>query len=193
MFWELNIFIEMQTATIDKSKHWTAEDYLQLEEGLLAQLINGQLIVSPAPTPNHQRVIRNLYDALKALNPNGEVLFSPLDLYIDNTNVLQPDICYISQSSKHIISKRGLEGPPELVVEVLSPSNSFIDRNAKKRKYLEFGVQEYWIVDPDNKTLEIYTNSLETPSLYLSEQGEITSIVLDSLSFDLSLLFSGLE
>ncbi len=183
----------MQTATIDKSKHWTAEDYLQLEEGMLAQLISGQLIMSPAPTPNHQRVIRNLYDALKALNPNGEVLFSPLDLYIDNTNVLQPDICYISQSSKHIISNRGLEGPPELVVEVLSPSNSFIDRNAKKRKYLEFGVQEYWIVDPGNKTLEIYTNSLETPSLYLSEQGEITSIVLESLSFDLSLLFKGLE
>ena len=183
----------MQIATIDKSKHWTAEDYLQLEEGLLAQLINGQLIMSPAHTPNQQRVIRNLYDALKALNPNGEVLFSPLDLYIDNTNVLQPDICYISLSSKHIISNRGLEGPPEIVVEVLSPSNSFIDRNAKKRKYLEFGVQEYWIVDPGNKTLEIYTNSLETPSLYLSEQGEITSIVLDSLSFDLSLLFSGLE
>lgn len=179
----------MQTATIDRSKEWTVEDYLQLEEGLLAQLINGDLIMSPAPTPKHQRVLRELYDCLKELDLKGELFFSPIDLYVDAKNVLQPDLVFIADMQKEIITSRGIEGAPDLVIEVLSPSNSFIDRNTKKRKYLEFGVKEYWIVDPGNQTLEIYTDDLDKPLLYLAGEGEVTSPLLDGSGFELSRIF----
>ena len=179
----------METATIDRSKEWTVDDYALLEEGLLAQLINGELIMSPAPTPKHQRVLRELLYVLKDLKLKGELFFSPIDLYIDQKNVLQPDLVLIAPNQKTSVTERGIEGPPELVVEVLSPSNSFIDRNTKKRKYLEFGVKEYWIVDPGNQTLEIYTDDPDTPSLYLAGEGPVTSKALGSSSFDLKVIF----
>jgi len=179
----------MEAAIIDRSKEWTVKDYLQLEEGLLAQLIEGNLIMSPAPTTIHQRTLRELYDALK-ISLDGELFFSPVDLYIDDKNVLQPDLVYISREKISIITERGIEGVPDVVVEVISPSNSFIDRNAKRKKYLDFGVKEYWIVDPANKTLEIYTSQdYDTPSLYLIEEGVVTSSVSDELNFNLKDIF----
>ena len=178
----------MQTAIIDNSKNWTVEDYLQLEEGLLAQLIDGELIMSPAPTTLHQRVLRRLYDLFNQIE-QGEIFFSPIDLYLNEKNVLQPDLIFITEDNKSIITERGIEGPPEIVVEVISPSNSFVDRNSKKRKYLEFGVREYWIVDPGNKTLEVYTDNLDKPYLYLSGEGEVHSTVLKELKFDLAQVF----
>ncbi len=179
----------MQTATIDRSKEWTVEDYLQLEEGLLAQLIDGELIMSPAPTTQHQRVLRSLFRAFDQFGNVGEAFFSPIDLYLNDKNVLQPDLIFISDENKSIVSDKGIVGPPEIVVEVISPSNSFVDRNTKKRKYLEFGVKEYWVVDPGNKTLEIYTDDLDKPHLYLSGEGQVSSTVLQELSFDLNTVF----
>lgn len=179
----------MQTASIDRSKIWTVGDYLQLEEGVLAQLIDGELIMSPAPTPLHQRTLKQLFRKFDQKHFSGEVLFAPIDLYIDDSNVLQPDLVFIAEKQKSILTSRGIEGPPEVVVEIISPSNSFLDRNTKKRKYLEFGVREYWIVDPGNQTLEIYTDDLDHPRLYLSSNGEVSSTVIRDLSFDLSEVF----
>jgi Uma2 family endonuclease len=78
------------------------------------------------------------------------------------------------------------------VIEIISPSNIFIDRNSKKKSYLDFGVQEYWIVDPGNKTLEIYTpqTGKDIPILYLAEQGAVKSSVLVNLEFNLQEIFS---
>jgi len=182
----------MQTATIDRSKNWTVEDYLQLEEGLLAQLIDGELIMSPAPTTQHQRVLKNLFKILDQFDGFGETLFAPIDLYLNDKNVLQPDLVFIAEKNNHFVTDRGIEGPPEIVVEVISPSNSFVDRNTKKRKYLEFGVKEYWIVDPGNKTLEVYTDNLDKPHLYLSTDGEVSSTILTGLKFDLAEVFKTL-
>ncbi len=178
----------MLTATIDRSKEWKAEDYLRLEEGLLAQLIEGELIMSPAPNPRHQEIIGRLFLIFQKFKKKGKSLFSPIDLYLDDKNVFQPDLVFLS--SKEIISEKGIEGPPDIVVEVISPSNSFIDRNIKKRKYLEFGVKEVWIVDPANQTLEIYTDSEEKPSLYLAGEGKVRSTVLNELSFELESFFN---
>ncbi|MEQ9468622.1 MAG: Uma2 family endonuclease [Ekhidna sp.] len=179
----------MEVATIDRSKEWTVDDYLQLEEGLLAQLIDGNLIMSPAPTTNHQRVLRKLYDFLSA-TLKGEIFFSPIDLYINEQNVLQPDLVYISESRNEIVTERGIEGTPDLVIEVISPSNSFIDRNTKRKKYLDLGVTEYWIVDPANQTLEIYTPmEYDTPKGYLIREGKVKSDVSDSIGFDLKSIF----
>ncbi len=176
----------MDKATIDKSKVWNVKDYEQLEEGLLAQLIKGELIMSPAPVPQHQRILRNLFIQLDKSFNTGELYFSPIDLYLDNQNIYQPDLLFVSEDNKNIITGKAIEGAPDLIVEVISPSNSFIDRNTKKRKYLEFGVIEYWIVDPANKTLEIYTpEDHDTPRLYLVKAGQISSLVSQSIAFNL--------
>ena len=149
--------------------------------------------MSPSPSPYHQRISRMLFNKLfNASEPLGEVFYAPIDLFIDQKNVFQPDLVYISSEKADIISKRGIEGTPDLIVEILSPSNIFTDRNQKKTIYQKMGVKEYWIVDPANKTLEIYRHNqidLDTPSLYLAGEGEVTSQVLTNLRFDLKEIF----
>ncbi len=179
----------METARIDRTKEWTVDDYLMLGEDLLAQLINGELVMSPAPNTTHQRVLRNLYDQLNVLKLGGELFFAPIDLYVDQSNVFQPDLVFVSNKIKSIITERGIEGVPSLIAEVVSPSNSYVDRNLKKHKYLEIGVLEYWIVDPGNKTLEVYTSNEDKPTLYLAGEGEVASGVLGAKTFDLKRLF----
>ena len=142
----------METVTIDRTKNWTVDDYLLLGElKTPCQLINGELIMSPAPSPSHQRVLRNLFKAFDRANTQGEIFFAPIDLHINSLNVFQPDLAYLKNENKKYISERGIEGPPDIIVEVISPSNIFTDRNTKKKIYLEFGVSEYWIVDPGNR------------------------------------------
>ncbi|UXE66451.1 MAG: Uma2 family endonuclease [Chryseotalea sp. WA131a] len=183
----------MQTATIDRSKEWTVEEFMQLEESnLLCELINGEVFMSPAPSFTHQIVSGNLYDLLKAFaRKNGGVaLFSPVDVILDRKNVFQPDLLYVAKENLGIISERGLNAAPDLAVEIISPSNSFKDRNQKRKLYQKFGVKEYWIIDPGNLTLEIYDFSMEdTPILYLVEDGTVTSKLLPGLSFNFKDLF----
>ena len=184
----------MQTATIDKTKEWNVDDYLLLEESNLpCELINGELFMSPAPNPNHQRISRRLFKLLDgAIKNSGEVFYSPIDLFIDSKNVFQPDLVYISKKSKVYVTERGIEGPPEIIVEIISPANGYSDRNRKKKTYLAFGVKEYWIVDPANKTIEIYTpkTGLDSPLLCLAEEGEVSSSVLKNLKFNVSDIFN---
>lgn len=183
----------MNTLTIDKTKDWTVEDYLLLGEiKTPCQLINGELIMSPAPKPNHQKVSRRLFKLIdKATAGKGELFYAPIDLYIDNKNVFQPDLVYLSSKHTSSLTERGIEGLVDLVVEIISPSNSYTDRNQKKKKYLEFGVTEYWIVDPANQTIEIYTPAAgqDIPVLYLSGNGRVQSNAIPSLSFELKELF----
>ncbi|MEM8896244.1 MAG: Uma2 family endonuclease [Bacteroidota bacterium] len=180
----------MQVAQFDRSKTWTVEDYLQLDEGLLTQLIEGTLVMSPAPAFIHQQVLRELFLQLNTILDSGELVFAPTDLYIDEKNVLQPDLMFIAADNCHIITSRGVEGAPDLVIEVLSPSNSFIDRNTKKRKCLSVGVKEYWLIDPVNRTLEVYKPAdLDTPSLYVVESGAVSPTVFSNHSFEFADIF----
>lgn len=184
----------MKALTIDNSKIWTVEDYLLLGElSTPCQLIDGDLIMSPAPTPNHQRISRRIFNFLSKFAPESdEVFYAPIDLYIDKQNVLQPDLLFIAKENKDIITHRGIEGVPDLIVEIISPSNIFTDRNKKKKIYQQIGVKEFWIVDPANKTLEIYSKSqadLDTPSLFLVGEGEVRSAVLPELIFNLQDIF----
>ncbi|MCA6378228.1 MAG: Uma2 family endonuclease [Cytophagales bacterium] len=184
----------MQNATIDRTKEWTVEDFVQLEESNLpCELINGELFMSPAPSLTHQVVSSNLNDILKAYAKKigGFVAYSPFDVYLDNKNVFQPDLLLVRKQNLAIITERGLQGAPDLAVEIISPSNAFKDRNHKRRLYQKFGVKEYWIVDPGNRTLEIYDfSSEETPILYLVGEGEVTSNLLPGLSFSFADLFT---
>ncbi|MDZ7646264.1 MAG: Uma2 family endonuclease [Cytophagales bacterium] len=182
----------MRTLTIDNTKEWTVDDYLLLGEiKTPCQLINGELILSPAPHPNHQRVLRKLFTAFDSIGLAGELFFAPIDLYIDHKNVFQPDLVFIGDKNKEYLTDRGVEGPADLVVEIISPSNSYTDRNQKKNSYLKFGIQEYWIVDPGNKTIEIYTptGGIDVPVLFVSEEGIATSPSLKNVAIDLKDIF----
>ncbi|HHP7241047.1 MAG TPA: Uma2 family endonuclease [Cyclobacteriaceae bacterium] len=106
----------MDTATIDNSKVWIVKDYEQLEEGILAQLIKGELIMSPAPVPQHQRILRNLFIQLDKSLSTGELYFSSIDLYLDNQNIYQPDLLFVSEDNKNIITVKGIEGVLDLIV-----------------------------------------------------------------------------
>lgn len=184
----------MQTLTIDKTKEWTTEDYFMLGEiSMPCQLINGELIMSPAPKPLHQIISSLLNDFLKkaARKEEGLVLYAPVDVVIDQKNVFQPDLLFLSKERKRHLTDRGIEGPPDLIVEILSPSNSYTDRYEKKDAYQHFGVLEYWLVDPANQTLEVYHGqNWQKPILYLAEEGQVSSQVLATLDFDLKEIFT---
>src|SRR5262249_32369937 len=86
----------------------------------------------------------------------GEVLYAPIDVILADTTIVQPDLVYLDPAGAHLVSDRGIEGPPTLAVEILSPSTTRNDRGIKAELYRRYGVPHYWIVDPDGRTLEAY-------------------------------------
>jgi Uma2 family endonuclease len=140
---------------------WTYEDWLQLpDDGYLYEVIDGVLYMSPPPLIRHQRgIIRfaDLFLAFLKLHPMGEVLIAPVGVRFPNQPVpLQPDIVFVKAERLGIIGENYIEGVPDLIVEILSPSNWLYDRREKMQVYQEAGVPEYWIVDPRAQTIEIY-------------------------------------
>jgi Uma2 family endonuclease len=131
------------------------EVFQMLPEGTLAELINASLYMSPAPTSDHQRIVGKLYRILASFaedNDLGEVFLAPFEVYLDeHSNVVEPDIVFVSRQRAHLIQRSGLHGAPDFVIEILSSSNSRHDKVIKKELYERFGIAEYWIVDPETK------------------------------------------
>jgi Uma2 family endonuclease len=134
------------------------EAFELMPEGTLCQLINDVIIMSPAPTPDHQSVSGIIYEEISRLVKTkklGKVFYSPIDVYLNDKNVFQPDIVFISKERSEIIDwNRGIMGAPDLVVEVLSKGSQKYDLNDKKVGYETSGVKEYWVVDPKTKWCE---------------------------------------
>jgi Uma2 family endonuclease len=138
----------------------TYAEYRELPEtGPKYQLVEGELCMSPAPNLRHQLVVGNLYAALRhfVLSCNlGTVVLAPIDIILSDENVLQPDIAYISAAHSSILVPEGVRGAPELCVEVLSERTRSLDMGIKRTLYARHGVTEYWAVDPDAKTLDLF-------------------------------------
>ena len=136
------------------------EVYKMLPEGTLAEVINGQLYMSPAPNTNHQRVSGKIEFLLRSYVENhslGEIFDAPYDVYLDEeNNAVQPDIIFVSTQNSYIVKSHGIVGVPDLIVEFLSPSNNTHDLVTKKELYEKFGVKEYWIIDPATKESLVY-------------------------------------
>lgn len=136
-------------------------DYAALPaDGRRYEIHQGELSVTPAPSPKHQMVIANLFRALDAharARSIGVVLFAPLDVILSDTSVVQPDVLYLAGDRLPAISSRGVEGPPTLVVEVLSASTAEIDRHTKMQLSARHRVPHYWLLDPDGRVAEAYT------------------------------------
>src|SRR3990170_3499969 len=141
----------------------TYKDYEALPaDGRRYELHEGELSVTPAPSSRHQRILRNLNDVLWQHVKSrglGEVLFAPIDCILSNITVVQPDLLYLDPGRLNLVSDRGIEGPPTLVVEILSPTTTAIDRSTKRQLYAKYGVLYYWIVDPQARAVEAYVLS----------------------------------
>lgn len=144
---------------ISQKQVWTYSDYYKLDDDKRYEVLEGELIMTPAPLYIHQKIQSKLGFILQNyVNEKniGEILFSPLDVVLSKTNVLQPDIIYISNDNRKIIQKRGLFGPPDMVVEIISPSTTHRDLQVKKTIYEKFNINEFWVAYPDEKILENY-------------------------------------
>jgi Uma2 family endonuclease len=137
----------------------TYEEFRQLpDDGKRYELVCGKVHVTPAPATRHQAIVQNLSGNLWPFvikNRLGEVWTAPLDVRLAGETALQPDLIFISNARAGIIQVDWIEGAPDLVVEVLSPSTTAFDRATKRPIYAEAGVSEFWLIDPQAKTLEV--------------------------------------
>lgn len=136
----------------------TYADYLETSDDERYELLNGELILSPSPKEIHQYISSILHIMIGTFvreRSLGKVYYSPFDVVLSDTNVVQPDILFISNERADIITSDNVQGAPDLVVEILSPATAERDRTVKLDLYATHGVKEYWIVDPDAKTITV--------------------------------------
>jgi Uma2 family endonuclease len=135
-------------------------DYVALpDDGKRYEILDGELFVTPAPTPQHQIISGNLVWILEGHVRSrgiGKVLAAPLDVIFADSSIAQPDVVYLDNARMSLISPRGIEGAPNLLVEVLSPTTKRTDRHVKLALYARYDVPFYWIVDPAARALEAY-------------------------------------
>ncbi len=177
-----------------KKKRTVREQFLNLPEGTPCQLIIGEIIMTPRLVPLHQYVAGHLYMQLLQYvekNDLGQAFVAPLDVSFNEENIFQPDILFIRKGNLSIIGEKMIEGVPDLVVEVLSPSSAYHDLRTKFRVYEQSGVQEYWIVDLERKSVEVFSNSGKTFQLHQEVEGKgvVESVVLSGFSVALNDLF----
>lgn len=175
----------------------TYQDYLQLPEESRYEVLEGDLCMVPAPSHKHQRIANRINIALSSqveAKGLGEVNIAPFDVILADDAVVQPDVLVVLKENMGIIAPEGVRGAPDLVVEVLSPTNAHRDRGIKRRLYGRHGVKEYWIVDPDAQTVEVAVNvggRLDTLGLY-GPGDRIVSRVLPDLDLAIEDLRAGL-
>jgi Uma2 family endonuclease len=122
------------------------------------ELMNGELFVSPAPSPTHQDIVANVLVLVRGFAHQhglGEAWTAPLDVIFSSIDVVQPDVVFLSNERRHLLTRRGIEGAPDLCVEVISRGTASRDRITKRALYARFGVLEYWILDPRSRTIEL--------------------------------------
>jgi Uma2 family endonuclease len=174
----------------------TYEDYLLFPEDddLRHELIEGEHEVTPAPGLRHQRVLANLHLLLGAFVRDrglGEAFFAPFEVKLSNWNALQPDLLFVSRARAEAFTERGIEGPPDLVVEVLSPSTRRRDQTRKLAVYEKHAVPEYWIVDHERQRVLVHRRRGERydPPEELVLPAVLSSPLLPGLEIPLAELF----
>lgn len=141
-------------------RRWTYDEFARLpDDGNRYEVIGGELFVTPAPKPIHAKVatrISRLLEDFIEEHALGEVFGHAIDILFGEGDYLEPDILFVRQDRMGIVTDRGVEAAPDLVVEVLSPATASRDRRLKRDRYAFFGVPEYWLVDPTARRFEIY-------------------------------------
>lgn len=188
-----SILLEEQTST----KRFTYADYksLDVDDNFWYELINGELVKKSAPAPRHQIIQANLFWSFSSYvrqHSLGVILCAPVDVFVDDYSVPQPDLLFIAKENQHIITDDGVMGAPNLVVEILSPSSVKRDRSDKMRLYQRLQIPEYWIIDPKSETVEIYhfVNGVYDLVSFAVERGNVDSAQLAGFSLEVSSIFS---
>ncbi len=163
------------------------------DDGNRYEILQGNLLVTPAPSPFHQRVSKRLQRQLEAYfeaRALGEVFDAPVDVILTFHDVVEPDLVVVSDPKQ--ITKRAIEGAPLLVVEILSPSTRKRDRTVKARRYAELGIPHYWIVDPDAQRIECYRLQATTYAQILDgvSPARLTHPDFPDLQVDLSAIWA---
>lgn len=139
--------------------HWTYDEYAKLPgEGRLYQIVAGVLYMTPAPNLNHQDVCGNIFHFLREhvkMGGLGKVFPAPTDVELAPGTVVQPDVVVVLKANAEVMHPSRIIGAPDIVVEVASPSTATHDRHTKFQAYARAGVREYWIAEPDAKTVEL--------------------------------------
>lgn len=175
---------------------YTVEDFIKLDDGQRYELIGGELIVVPSPKPRHQRVANELSVELTIYlrhNPIGEV-YCDVDVHLGG-EIVAPDVLFISKERISIIGESNIQGAPDLVIEVLSPSTAFYDKKKKSKLYFTHGVKEYWLVDPDTRLVEVFVageKNWQWTGVFDSED-VLTTTFFPGLEICLSEIFKGLK
>ena len=181
-----------------KKMTWADFQEMDLPEGdtSIYELIRGEIVKRASPNTPHQRVSRKLlylmehYNRQKAL---GEIFHAPYDVFFDEENAgIQPDLIFVSNKRRFIIRENnGLVGVPDLIVEIISKGTMDKDRVLKKDLYEAFGVLEYWIVDPRNRSIEVYLLEDNRYGLFsfAAEEGKVKSSVLPDFQLEVSEIF----
>ena len=181
--------------TIAVDNRVTAEDYRALPEGgPQYQLIEGDLYMSPSPNRFHQDISRNIELIIAnylANHPIGIVYDAPLDVYLNDDNVFQPDLVFVARENYQVLTDAGIEGVPDLAIEILSPSTAKLDQNAKLRVYAQSGVKEFWVVDPETTTVAVYylQQNATHPAAVYSTADRFTSGLFPELEFSVADFF----
>jgi Uma2 family endonuclease len=159
------------------------------------ELINGEIVARNYPTASHQQILADLHLIIGShvkTNQLGRVLFAPFGVVLDDFDDVQPDLIFVSTAKQDIIREDGIFGVPDMLVEIISPSSIKTDRGKKFRLYERMGVAEYWIVDINNRSIEVYQR-LEVGYELMSfavEKGEVESFVLTGLRVAADSLFT---
>ena len=185
---QMSVVYETETPPAPRSDlgPYRRADYLALPDEPRCELLYGRLLVMTAPTVRHQKVVGRLFRLLLdfADRVGGQALVSPVDVELADHSIVQPDVIYVAASGSAILTTR-VEGAPDLVVEILSPSTARRDLGEKLRLYAEAGVLEYWIVDPGPGTFEFLERDEIGFRVRLPETGTYRSALIEGLELDI--------
>ena len=176
----------------DNGSMLTYEDYIEIpEDGKRHEIIEGTQFVSASPIPRHQFVLGQLHARFLELQEGGraDVLLAPIDVHLSKVDVVVPDLIAIASNSRHLIGPVKIEGAPELVAEILSPSTARRDRGAKRALYEFAGVAEYWVIDPQHNTLSQLSRIEGRFEERLLRSGRVESTAFPGFGFELASIF----
>jgi Uma2 family endonuclease len=176
----------------------TYDDFVLFpDDGKRHELIDGEHFVTPSPNLKHQAVSANLVALIWTYlrqNPLGKVYAAPLDVVFSHFDVVEPDLLYVSNARREVLTTKNVQGAPDLVVEIGSPSTRRRDEKLKHQLYERFNVTEYWVADPDIDVVRVYRlrdgTFLRAQELALHHSDVLTTPLLPGLELPLAEIFA---
>ena len=175
----------------------TYDDFVDFpDDGKRHELIDGEHYVTPSPNRTHQAIVRELLGLIWSYlkrHPAGEIYGAPFDVVFSDFDVVEPDLLFVSRERARVITEKNVQGAPDLVVEVGSPATRRRDEKTKLQLYERFGVQEYWVVDPDLDVIKVYQlvegRYQRAAELTLAARDVLTTPLIPGLELSLADIF----